>query len=88
MVSDTLHNLAAWFRGKALAGGITLNPVACEVAANQLQDAGDQVQRLLGAPATPIPPAALAHIPANVLCLAEVRRGRVLRASGGDGGAA
>jgi hypothetical protein len=89
MVTDTLRNLATWFRGKAPAGGAEMNPAACDLVAHQLDDAADQVAALLGQPAQPLPPAAaVAHIPANVLCLSEARRARAARATGGDWGAA
>lgn len=87
MVTETLRNLATWFRGKA-PGGADLNPAACDLVAHQLDDAADQVAALLGQPAQPLPPAALAHIPATIISLSEARRARATRAAGGDWGPA
>lgn len=89
MVSTRLRNLAGWLRDAAKAGGATLTPASCGLAASQLEDLAEQAEVMEAQPApSHMPPAAVAHVAPNVLCLASARRTRADRAAGGDWGPA
>jgi hypothetical protein len=89
MVSIRLRNLAAFFREKAACGGVTLDADKCELLLGQLDACADAAQGMENGGAPVDPPAAVAHIPANLVRLADARHARTLRASGaGDWGAA
>lgn len=87
MISTRLRNLAGFFREKHAAGGVTLDADKCALLLGQIDACADAAATMEDAPA-PIAPAAVAHIPDNLVRLAEARRARALRASGGDWGAA
>jgi hypothetical protein len=88
MVSTRLRNLAGFFRGQVAAGGVTLDAFKCDLILGQLDACADAAAVMEAAPVPMIPAPALAHIPDNLVRLADARHARALRAAGGDWGAA